>query len=110
MAISTCPVANVAAPVEDVWELLMHPARYDDRWWDIQIEQVVPEGAATAGQIMKASSRAMGIRARVNLAIEAVDPGRRQMRFSVHFPFGLVSVNTITCTPIDGQSYYVQYG
>ncbi len=109
-AISTCPAANVAVPVEDVWALLMHPARYDDKWWDIHIEQIVPEGSATAGQVIKASGRAMGIRARVNLAIEAVDPDKHQIRFTVHFPFGIVSDNTITCTPIDEQTCYVQYG
>ena len=110
MPVSTCPATNVAAPVEDVWELLMHPARYDDEWWDIQIEQVVPEGPATAGQIIKASGGEMGIRAKVNLAIEAVYPDKHQIRFSVHFPLGIVSYNTITCTPIDEQSCYVQYG
>jgi len=33
MVVSVCPVANVAAPVEDVWELLAQPSNYD-KWWD----------------------------------------------------------------------------
>lgn len=110
MGVSVCPAANVAAPVEEVWELLMHPARYDDEWWDIQIEQVTPEGPVTAGQVIKASRSEMGIRARVNIAVEVVYPDKHQVRFSGHFPFGVVSDNTITCTPIDEQSCYVQYG
>ncbi len=109
MSVMVCPSDNVAAPVEDVWALLMHPARYDE-WWDIQIDQITPEGPAAAGQAIHASSSELGIRAKVSIAVEAVFPDRYQIWFSVRFPSGIVSHNTINCTPIDEQTCYVQYG
>jgi hypothetical protein len=59
MVVSVCPAANVAAPVEDVWELLAQPANYD-RWWDAHLVRSVPEGPVTPGQINYATTKALG--------------------------------------------------
>jgi hypothetical protein len=48
IGISACPAALVAAPVEDVWELLSQPARYDD-WSDAHLERAIPEGPVVEG-------------------------------------------------------------
>ncbi len=47
MAVIVCPADRVQAPVELVWELLMHPAGYG-RFWDLTVERVEPEGPAVA--------------------------------------------------------------
>lgn len=42
MAISTCPVAIIQAPIGKVWALLADPASYD-QWWDAHTRRIVPE-------------------------------------------------------------------
>jgi hypothetical protein len=49
MAVNVCPADQVQAPVELVWELLMHPAGYG-RFLDLTVERVEPDGPAAAGQ------------------------------------------------------------
>lgn len=43
MPVSVCPATVVAAPVEEVWALLMQPETYE-QWWDIHMS------CASAGQ------------------------------------------------------------
>ena len=109
MGVSTCPAANVAAPVEVVWELLANLARYDE-WWDAHLEHVEPEGPAIAGQKAIASTRAFGRRFVIHFQIEHVDPVKHQIQIDVTQPMGIKEYTTITCAPIDGQSCRVQFG
>ena len=51
MSITICPTGVVAAPVETVWELLSDPV-LRDTWWHARTERVVPEGKASAGQVI----------------------------------------------------------
>jgi len=73
MVVSVCPVANVAAPVEDVWELLAQPSNYD-KWWDAHFERSVPEGPATPGQISYATTKALGKKWDVTFVVKSVNP------------------------------------
>jgi hypothetical protein len=109
MPISVCPAAIVAAPVEDVWELLAQPARYED-WADAHIERVAPEGPAVEGQKIYAWSRAFGKRWSVRFVIKKIDTAKHQIQFDTFLPLGIVAHNTITCIPIDAASCRVQYG
>jgi hypothetical protein len=49
MSLTVCPTAVVAAPVEVVWENLVHWERYA-AWADVQVERLEPEGPITVGQ------------------------------------------------------------
>src|SRR6185436_5528781 len=49
LTLSTCPIAIVAAPVEQVWGLLADPRRYA-LWWDAQTCSIIPDGPAQQGQ------------------------------------------------------------
>jgi uncharacterized protein YndB with AHSA1/START domain len=109
MPVSVCPAAIVAAPVEDVWELLAQPSRYEE-WADIHIERIVPEGPTVEGQTIYGSSSEFGKRWNVTLHIEKVNPDKHRVQFTVKLPFGIVDHVTITCTPIDAASCRVQYG
>ncbi len=109
MGISVCPAAVVAAPVEDVWELLSQPSRYDE-WWDAHTERIVPEGPAVAGQWVHAWTTALGKRVDVSFVIERVDPGKHEIQFKVTLPFGIAEDTTIKCTPVDATTSRVQYG
>ena len=58
MAVNVCPADRVQAPVEVVWELLMHPAGYGG-FWEMTVE---PEGPAAVGQrffVLNEYSKAM---------------------------------------------------
>ncbi len=132
MPVSVCPAAIVAAPVEDLWELLAQPSRYEE-WADFQTERIEPEGPTVEGQTIYGSSSAFGKRWDVTLHIEKVNPGKHQVlpiepadsqsrrdsavagshfkvQFTVKLPLGIVDHVTITCTPIDAASCRVQYG
>lgn len=109
MVVSVCPIDIVYAPVDDVWELLTQTSKYD-QWWDAHLERSVPEGSATPGQMVYATSDAFGRRWNVTFVIEMVNPGKHQIKFNVTLPLGIVDHATITCTPIDAASCRVQYG
>ena len=109
MGLSICPVANVAAPIEDVWELLTQPSRYDE-WSDAHVERVVPAGPLAEGQTIYLSSRALGKRWNITFVIEKVDPEKHQVDLTVTLPLGVKNHEHITCTPIDATSCRVQYG
>ncbi len=109
MVVSVCPVANVAAPIEDVWELLAIPANYD-KWWDAQLVRSDPEGPATPGQISYATTRAFGKQWDVSFVITSINPERYQIQFNVTLPLGIIDHATFTCTPVDAASCRVQFG
>ena len=109
MVVSVCPAANVVAPVEDVWELLVQPSNYD-RWADAHLERSVPEGPAVPGQISYATSKALGKQWDVTFVVKSINPDRHQLEFDVTLPFGIINHVTITCTPVDAVSCQVQYG
>ncbi len=132
MPVRVCPAAIVAAPVEDVWELLAQPFRYGE-WWDLRVERIVPEGPAVEGQTIYGTSSEFGKRWQVRFVIKKINPvkhrilpiepadsqSRREsavagshskIQFDTFLPLGIVAHNTITCTSIDAASCRVQYG
>ena len=109
MVVSVCPVANVAASIEDVWELLALPSNYD-RWWDAHLVRSVPEGPATPGQISYATTRGFGKQWDVSFVIKSINPDRHQIQFDVTLPLGIIDHATFTCTPVDAVSCRVQFG
>ena len=109
MVVSVCPAANVAAPVEDVWELLAQPLNYD-RWWDAHLERSVLEGPATPGQINYATTKALGKQWDVTIVVKSIQPARHQIQLDATLPFGIIDHATISCTPVDAVSCRVQFG
>jgi uncharacterized protein YndB with AHSA1/START domain len=109
MGLTLCPAAVVAAPVESVWELLSEPSLYDE-WWDASTERIVPEGQAVPGQMLSATTWALGKKWDVTLRVEMVKPEKHQIQLHVTLPLGIVNDATITCTAIDTASCRVQYG
>jgi hypothetical protein len=109
MPISVCPAAVVAAPVEEVWALLMRPERYD-QWLDIHTERVTPPGPATPGQVVSGWSKALGRRWPVSMRIEHVDAEKHQMLLKTRLPLGVVGHNQISCARVDAASCRVQFG
>src|SRR5258708_22704381 len=98
MTIAVCPVATIEAPLERVWALLMAPESYSE-WWDAHTERVEPPGAATAGQTVQASSRALGRRWPVTTRVEAADPARPVLDPPTMLPPGIRGANPILLHP-----------
>ena len=107
MVVNVCPADRVQAPVEVVWELLMHPAGYGG-FWAMTVERVEPEGPAAVGQRFFAWTLCR--RLRINGEILEVDAVRHAIRFQTTLPFGLVGDNRIACSPIDAGSCTLRYG
>ena len=59
MSFSTCPIAIVNAPVDQIWRLLANPSQYD-LWWEVRTRSIVPEGPAQPGQEIFAQTLALG--------------------------------------------------
>ena len=109
MAVNVCPADRVQAPVELVWDLLMHPAEYG-RVLDLTVERLEPEGPAASGQRFGGWSRALCRRWRIDGEVVEVDAERHQIRFRMSLPLGIVGDNRIVCMPIDGGSCMLRFG
>lgn len=109
MSLTVCPADTVAAPVEVIWEILTKPAYYS-AWADAQLQQIDPEGSATVGQIVRFTSKALGIKWPVVFTVEKVNAERHQLGLYAVFPLGLKMRPHISCTPIDATTSRVQYG
>jgi hypothetical protein len=109
MSVSVCPAAVVAAPVEEVWALLMQPETYE-QWWDIHTERVTPPGPATPGQTVFGWSKALGRKWPVSMTIESLNAERHQMLLHTRLPLGIGVHNQISCAKVDEHACRVQFG
>lgn len=109
MSFSTCPLAIVDAPVDQVWRLLADPARYA-LWWDAQTRSINPEGPAQPGQQIFARTVELGRSWDVHITIQAVTPDKYQLDLVTRLPFGTTVLNHIICAPLDGQHTRVSFG
>jgi len=109
MSFTVCPAATVAAPVEVVWENLVHWEHYAE-WADVMVERSEPEGPATAGQTIYFMGKALGRTWHFIFKVEEVNHERHQLGLHVFFPFGLQEKPHIACSPIDATTCHVQYG
>src|SRR5437763_16185049 len=109
MTVNVCPADKVNAPIERVWELLMHPAGYS-RFWDMTIERVEPEGPAAVGQKFTGWTGNLCKRWQVDGEVQEVDAVRHQILFRTTLPLGLIGHNRIMCAPIDEQSCTLRFG
>jgi hypothetical protein len=109
MSFSTCPIATVEAPIEQVWRLLDDPAQYA-QWWDAQTRSIIPAGPAHSGQQILAQTVALGMRWDVHVTIQAVMPETYQLELVTRLPLGITVLNHIHCTPLDSRHTRVGFG
>ncbi len=106
---SYCPAAIVAAPVETVWELLSE-TKGRDEWWHAQTVRVVPDGEGSPGQVLHLRVSRFGVTLNRTIRVEAVNPQKHQIQFTVALPLGGVNHQTTSVTAIDADSCRVQFG
>ena len=110
MALGTCPIAVVHAPVERLWNLLSEPANYD-QWWEVETCSITPPGPAQPGQRIAAQTTALGRKWKVvNITVEHIDHARHVIDLTTRLPFGITAHNHITCVPLDATSCRVSFG
>jgi hypothetical protein len=109
MALSVCPAARVATPVDVVWGLLAEPARWND-WIDGRVESAHPAGPLSSGQTIVVAASGFGLRWHVAFRVEAVDPATHQVGMQVALPLGMQLQEHVSCAPLDSSSCRVQYG
>lgn len=109
MSFSTCPIAVVDAPVDQVWRLLANPAGYA-LWWDAQTRSIIPEGPAQPGQQIFAKTVEFGRSWDVHITIQAVTPEAHQLDLLTRLPVGITVFNHIACTALDDQRTRVSFG
>ncbi len=108
-SISVCPIAEVQAPVEWVWNLLAEPASYAS-WWNAETRAIEPPGRARPGQRINAQTRALGKRWTVHITVGSVDEDRRAIELTTRLPLGITVHNHIVCTPLDPATCRVTFG
>ncbi len=104
-----CPAAIVAAPIDIVWELLSE-VKGRDEWWHARTVRVVPDGEGSPGQVLYLEVSRLGITLTRTIRVEAVNPQKHQLHFTVALPLGGVNHQTTTVTAIDAASCRVQFG
>ncbi len=109
MSISTCPIATVEAPAETVWRFLADPYNYA-LWWDAETRSIEPAGPAHSGQRISAQTRAWGKVWEVPIAIEGIDPDKRQLDLTTRLPFGITVHNHIVCAALNNSRCRVSFG
>jgi ligand-binding SRPBCC domain-containing protein len=112
MSISTCPIATVDAPVEQVWRLLADPNNYG-LWWDAEARwqfAMEPAGPAQPGQRITARTRALGKNWDVQITVASIDPEKRALDLTTQLPFGITVHNHIVCGTLDNRRCRVSFG
>jgi ligand-binding SRPBCC domain-containing protein len=112
MSISTCPIATVDAPVEQVWRLLADPNNYG-LWWDAETRwqfAMEPAGPAQPGQRITARTRALGKNWDVQITVASIDPEKRALDLTTQLPFGITVHNHIVCGTLDNRRCRVSFG
>ena len=54
--LGVCPVEDIAAPLDEVWSLLVDSGKLD-LWWDAKLQRVRPVGTMVPGQLIDAAPR-----------------------------------------------------
>jgi hypothetical protein len=109
MSFTTCPVATVNAPADQVWNLLDTPANFA-RWWDADTCAIIPEGPAQPGQRIIAETSEFGRDWKLSLQVERVDEANRQLDLTTSLPFGITLHNHFTCSPVGEAQCLVSFG
>lgn len=108
MAVSACPTTTVAAPIERVWSFVRDPSHYGD-WWDARAESITSAGPAVPGQRIVATTRELGRRWTIRFLVETVDESAHQVVLHTEFPFKMTMRNTLTVSPVDERTSWLQF-
>jgi Polyketide cyclase / dehydrase and lipid transport len=104
-----CPVAEVKAPAERVWSLLMDPTGYSG-WTGAQVRRALPPGAVHRGQRIELTVSRLGIRVPVTFLVRRVEASAGRLAIDVRLPLGVLNSEVISVVPIDAATCRVSFG
>lgn len=107
--LSVCPVEDIAAPLDEVWSLLVDPGKLD-LWWDATLQRVNPAGTMVPGQVIDAAPQGFFKKFHIGLAVKEVNYPRRRLSLVASLPLGVTDHVTILCMPLDGDRGRVSFG
>ena len=100
MIVNVCPSGVASAPRQGVWEVLTTPERFGE-WVDANVVSVHPPGPARAEQRIELVAPRFGLRWRVSIEIEGLDPEGGWIELTACTPFSVVNHERITLTDVD---------
>ena len=107
--LSVCPVEDIAAPLDEVWSLLVDPAKLD-LWWDAKLQHVNPVGTMVSGQVIDAAPQVFFKKFHIRLAVKEVNHARHQLSLVASLPLGITDHVTILCMSLDANRCRVSFG
>jgi hypothetical protein len=107
--LSVCPVAEIAAPLDEVWSLLIDPGKLD-LWWDAKLQRVRPVGTMVPGQLIDAAPQGFFKNFQVGLAIKEVNHPQHRLRLVASLPLGITDHATISCMTLGASRCRVSFG
>ena len=106
--ISVCPVAEIAAPLDEVWSLLVDPGKLD-LWWGAKLQRVHPVGTMVPGQLIDAAPHGFK-KFHVGLSVKEVNQPQHRLRLVASLPLGITDLATISCMSLDANRCRVSFG
>jgi hypothetical protein len=106
--LSVCPVEDIAAPLDEVWSLLVDPGKLD-LWWDAKLQRVNPAGMMVPGQVIDAAPHGFK-KFRIELVVKEVDHVQHRLRLFVSLPLGITDHATISCMSLGENRCRVSFG
>jgi hypothetical protein len=107
--LNVCPVEDIAAPLDEVWSLLVDPGKLD-LWWDAKLQRVNPMGTMVPGQVIDAASQSFFKKFRIGLTVQEVNHSRHRLSLVASLPFGITDHVTILCLSLDANRCRVSFG
>jgi len=107
--LSVCPVEDIAAPLGEVWSLLVDPGKLD-LWWDAKLQRVRPVGTMVPGQLIDAAPQGLFKKFNIGLAIKEVNHALHRLTLVASLPLGVTDHVTISCMPLGASRCLVSFG
>lgn len=107
--LSVCPLEDIAAPLDEVWSLLVDPGKLD-LWWDAKLQRASPVGTMVPGQVIDACTQGFFKKFHIGLAVKEVDHARHRLSLVASLPLGITDHVTILCVSLDENRCRVSFG
>lgn len=104
----SCPTTVINAPIEAVWTMLTNPLSWD-KVFDIRIQDALPRGPASPGQIVRGESGPKWMHLKVSIEIVAIYPTEHRIKMKIRLPLRLFVHEDLDCVPVDSASCRVNY-
>jgi hypothetical protein len=86
--LSVCPVEDIAAPLDQVWSLLVDPDKLD-LWWDAKLQRVRPVVSMVPSQLIDAAPQGFFNKFHIGLAVRDVNHAQHRLSLVASLLLGI---------------------